>query len=165
MKTFSYQLYSSRKFSPLGETLELVVRHGYGQVEGFRRTLAGGRNSLTTGGAQLWLATMTLNLRRYRMVLILKIASLRITRTSCGKLTLRCAAAATLRSGLSVSGIGFKAVHVKDIAVAGQKADKGSWADVGESVMDWKGLFQQSVIGFGWLGEWPTGFVLHYGTR
>ncbi|WVT75109.1 sugar phosphate isomerase/epimerase [Sinorhizobium chiapasense] len=34
------------------------------------------------------------------------------------------------------------AVHVKDIAPAGEKKDEDGWADVGEGTVDWKGLFQ-----------------------
>ncbi|NRQ14969.1 sugar phosphate isomerase/epimerase family protein [Ensifer sesbaniae] len=34
------------------------------------------------------------------------------------------------------------AVHVKDIAPAGEKKDEDGWADVGEGIVDWKGLFQ-----------------------
>ena len=32
------------------------------------------------------------------------------------------------------------AVHVKDIAPAGQNADEDGWADVGHGTVDWKGL-------------------------
>lgn len=32
------------------------------------------------------------------------------------------------------------AVHLKDIAPAGEKADEDGWADLGDGVMDWKGL-------------------------
>ena len=35
MTDFSYQLYSSRKFPPLSETLSMVAALGYTQVEGF----------------------------------------------------------------------------------------------------------------------------------
>lgn len=32
------------------------------------------------------------------------------------------------------------AVHVKDIAPAGENADEDGWADVGHGTVDWKGL-------------------------
>jgi len=35
MTDFSYQLYSSRNFPPLGDTLRMVAQAGYSQVEGF----------------------------------------------------------------------------------------------------------------------------------
>ena len=35
MRVFSYQLYSSRNFGPLPETLKLVAGLGYKQVEGY----------------------------------------------------------------------------------------------------------------------------------
>ena len=34
------------------------------------------------------------------------------------------------------------AVHVKDIAPAGQNADEDGWADVGHGTVDWKGLIK-----------------------
>jgi sugar phosphate isomerase/epimerase len=34
------------------------------------------------------------------------------------------------------------AVHVKDIARAGQNADEDGWADVGQGTVDWKGLIK-----------------------
>ena len=35
MRSFSYQLYSSRNFGPLPETLKMVAGLGYAQVEGY----------------------------------------------------------------------------------------------------------------------------------
>ena len=35
------------------------------------------------------------------------------------------------------------AVHVKDIAAAGQATDEDGWADVGQGIVDWSGLFKQ----------------------
>jgi sugar phosphate isomerase/epimerase len=35
------------------------------------------------------------------------------------------------------------AVHVKDIAAAGEAADEDGWADVGQGTVDWAGLFGQ----------------------
>jgi len=35
----------------------------------------------------------------------------------------------------------ISAVHVKDIAPAGENADEDGWADVGYGTVDWKGLF------------------------
>ena len=35
MTDFSYQLYSSRNFPPLDQTLEMLKRNGYAQVEGY----------------------------------------------------------------------------------------------------------------------------------
>jgi sugar phosphate isomerase/epimerase len=37
-------------------------------------------------------------------------------------------------------GSRITAIHVKDIAPAGQKADEDGWADVGEGTLDWKQL-------------------------
>jgi sugar phosphate isomerase/epimerase len=34
-KRFSYQLYSSRNHGPLGQTLAMLARHGYSEVEGY----------------------------------------------------------------------------------------------------------------------------------
>jgi sugar phosphate isomerase/epimerase len=33
-----------------------------------------------------------------------------------------------------------KAVHIKDVAPTGQKTDEDGWADIGDGVIDWKGL-------------------------
>lgn len=38
-------------------------------------------------------------------------------------------------------GSRITAVHVKDIAPAGENADEDGWADVGYGTVDWKGLF------------------------
>ncbi|WP_299372890.1 sugar phosphate isomerase/epimerase [uncultured Tateyamaria sp.] len=40
MTAFSYQLYSSRNFEPLGETLSMLAGLGYAQVEGYGALLA-----------------------------------------------------------------------------------------------------------------------------
>ena len=40
-------------------------------------------------------------------------------------------------------GASITAVHVKDIAPAGQAADEDGWADVGYGTVDWTGLFKQ----------------------
>jgi sugar phosphate isomerase/epimerase len=37
-------------------------------------------------------------------------------------------------------GSRISAIHVKDIAPAGEKADEDGWADVGTGVLDWKKL-------------------------
>ena len=41
MTDFSYQLYSSRNFPPLADTLRMVAEVGYTQVEGLRWALRG----------------------------------------------------------------------------------------------------------------------------
>lgn len=44
------------------------------------------------------------------------------------------------------------AVHVKDIAKAGQNLDQDGWCDVGEGVLDWPALWQQSLaLGAKWM--------------
>ena len=40
-------------------------------------------------------------------------------------------------------GSRITAVHVKDIAPAGEAADEDGWADVGHGVVDWTGLFRE----------------------
>ena len=37
-------------------------------------------------------------------------------------------------------GARLSAVHIKDLAASGEKADEDGWADVGEGVIDWKQL-------------------------
>jgi sugar phosphate isomerase/epimerase len=39
-------------------------------------------------------------------------------------------------------GARITAVHVKDIAPAGENTDEGGWADVGHGTLDWAGLMQ-----------------------
>jgi sugar phosphate isomerase/epimerase len=41
---------------------------------------------------------------------------------------------------IKIYGNRITAVHVKDIAPAGQNADEDGWADVGHGTLDWKGL-------------------------
>ena len=36
----------------------------------------------------------------------------------------------------------INAVHVKDIAPAGENADEDGWADVGHGTVDWRGLIK-----------------------
>lgn len=43
-------------------------------------------------------------------------------------------------SYISDHGARITAAHVKDIAPEGEKQDEDGWADVGDGVMDWKGL-------------------------
>ena len=40
-------------------------------------------------------------------------------------------------------GSRLSSVHVKDVAVAGEKADEDGWADVGDGVIDWKSLIAE----------------------
>lgn len=43
---------------------------------------------------------------------------------------------------LETHGARINAVHVKDIAPAGEALDEDGWADVGQGTMDWQGLHQ-----------------------
>ena len=43
-------------------------------------------------------------------------------------------------SGSRTFGNRITAVHVKDIAPAGENADEDGWADVGHGTVDWKAL-------------------------
>ena len=44
---------------------------------------------------------------------------------------------------ISRHGARITAVHVKDIAPAGQATDEDGWADGGQGTVDWRGLFKQ----------------------
>jgi sugar phosphate isomerase/epimerase len=43
------------------------------------------------------------------------------------------------------------AIHVKDLAVAGEKTDEGGWADVGTGVIPWAELWRPAVATGAWL--------------
>ena len=215
MTDFSYQLYSSRNFPPLTETLKMLKRAGYASVEGYGALYADeakvaelkahlGDSGLTmptghfgldmieqeparvleiakaldietiycpylqpddrpdTGaawvafGRRLQEAGKPYPRRRPRLRLAqprLRVQAARRRRHPAGRdLRGRPGPRVGGRSRLGDKGGGdpvdwvktfgkrLTAVHVKDIAPAGQNADEDGWADVGQGMVDWKGL-------------------------
>ncbi|MDE0110834.1 MAG: sugar phosphate isomerase/epimerase [Albidovulum sp.] len=57
MQEYSYQLYSSRKFGPIGDTLQMVAEEGYSQVECFGDLIASELFSESLSGAGLAMPT------------------------------------------------------------------------------------------------------------
>lgn len=81
MKNFSYQLYSSRNFPPLHETLQMLARLGYTQVEGYGalfnddRDLGALRASLDASGLSMPTAHIGLEIIRDRPERAVEIAN------------------------------------------------------------------------------------------
>jgi sugar phosphate isomerase/epimerase len=208
----SYQLYSSRNFPPLNQTLEMLKRNGYTQVEGYGGVYAdpkATRSALDANGLTMPTGHFSIDLLENEQQKVLDIAgTLGMKAIYCPHLAVDLrpsdaagwsafgerleAAHATyskagyafgwhnhdfefkaLADGLipqelifdaapSISweadiawiirggadplqwigryGSRISAVHVKDIAAAGQNTNEDGWADVGYGTVDWKAL-------------------------
>lgn len=212
MTDLSYQLYSSREFPPLGDTMRMLKSIGYSQVEaysGLFTDLAGLKAALEQTGLSMPSSHFSLEIIENEPARVIDIAGmLGIQTIFCPYILaeLRPGDAAGWREfgarlerageSLRAAGLGFgwhnhdfefvalgdgsvpmehilaggsslaweadlawivrgggdpaewisrhgdriKAVHVKDIAPAGECADEDGWADVGYGTMDWKAL-------------------------
>jgi sugar phosphate isomerase/epimerase len=213
MTEISYQLYSSREFPPLGDTMRMLKSIGYSQVEAYASLfddLAGIKAALEQTGLSMPSSHFSLEMIEKEPGKVLDIAgTLGIRSIFCPYIVaeLRPGDAAGWRGfgarleragePLRAAGLGFgwhnhdfefaalddgsvpmehilaggpslaweadlawivrgggdpvdwisrhgdrmTAVHVKDIAPAGECADEDGWADVGFGTMDWKALF------------------------
>lgn len=215
MTAFSYQLYSSRNFPPLADTLAMLKQAGYAAVEGYGALYADARAVADLSGllAATGLAMPTghfsldmLEKEPGRVIGICQDLGIRTVycpyllpdqRPTTGKgyedfgRRLQAAGAPLKDAGLGFGwhnhafefealsdgalpqvaifeggpdleweadiawiikggadpfawidshGSRITAVHVKDIAPAGEKTDEDGWADVGDGTVDWKGL-------------------------
>lgn len=215
MTDFSYQLYSSRNFGPLGDTLKMLAGLGYKQVEGYGGLYADLekldelKGQLADTGLHMTSGHVGLSMLEDESDRVLEIAKAldmkaifcpavpkeERTKSLAGwkEFGQRLAAAAkpyvaaglefgwhnhnfefvTLEDGsvpmthileqapdlswemdvawvvkgdhdplewMAKYGDRITAAHVKDIAAEGECADEDGWADVGQGVLDWKGL-------------------------
>lgn len=215
MTDFSYQLYSSRNFPPLGQTLKMVADAGYRNVEGYGALYADDAKvaelteSLSANGLKMPSGHFALDMLENEPEKVLAIAraveiekiycpylpaeerpadgagwqafgarlqaagepfraaglgfgwhnhDFEFQRTSDGVLPITAIfeggpdleweadIAWVVRGGadplewIRTYGKRITAVHVKDIAPAGEKADEDGWADVGTGTVDWKAL-------------------------
>ncbi|WP_417480774.1 sugar phosphate isomerase/epimerase family protein [Maricaulis maris] len=212
MTAFSYQLYSSREFPPLENTLKMIAEAGYAQAEGYGgvfQDAAATRAALDAAGLTMPSGHFSLALLEDEQDKVLDIAgTLGVKAIYCphiqvderptnaarwtafGERLERLAAiykakgfefgwhnhdfefvplddgqvpmqlifdaapsisweadiAWVVRGGgdpfewIKTHGGRITAVHVKDIAPAGECADEDGWADVGHGTMDWAGL-------------------------
>ena len=215
MTDFSYQLYSSRNFPPLSETLKMLKRLGYASVEGYgalyadEAKVAELKEHLGASGLTMPTGHFGLDMLERAPGRVLEIArALNIETIYCPYLQPQDrpeTGAAYVAFGRRLqeagkpirdAGLGFgwhnhafefekladgavpqvaifeggpdleweadlawvikggadpfhwvktfgkrlTAVHIKDIAPAGQNADEDGWADVGSGTVDWKGL-------------------------
>jgi len=215
MTNFSYQLYSSRNFPPLSETLEMLAHLGYKGVEGYgglfadRDKVGGLAEALRVHGLAMPTGHFGLDMLEGEVDRVLEIAgTLDLSTIYCphiGPDARPDSAGGWYAFGQRLStaaqpyrdaGLGFgwhnhdfefrpmadgaipieamfeggpdleweadlawvikggadplqwigtyrdriTAVHVKDIAPAGQNADEDGWADVGHGTVDWPGL-------------------------
>ncbi len=213
MTDFSYQLYSSRNFGPLADTLKMLAAAGYRQVEGYGALYADDAKvkelvaNLGTSGLKMPTGHFGIDMLEAEPAKVLGIAkAVGIETIYCPYLMpdqrptdgagwrafgerLQAAAAPYRDAGLGfgwhnhdfefrrtadgalpitaifeggpdleweadiawvVRGGGdplewirtfgkrITAVHVKDIAPAGEKADEDGWADLGDGTVDWK---------------------------
>lgn len=213
MTDFSYQLYSSREFPPLDETLTMLAGLGYKEVEGFGGVYADPkavRAQLDAAGLSMTSGHFSIDMLEKETAKALDIAgTLGIKAIYCPYLLpdqrpsdaagwkafgerLEKAGEAVVKAGYlygwhnhdfefralpdgsipqqhifdggpslkweadiawvarggadPIEWIGkfagrITAVHVKDIAPAGENLNEDGWADVGHGVMDWKGIW------------------------
>lgn len=215
MTKFSYQLYSSRNFPPLADTLKMVAKAGYAQVQGYGALYANPalvaelKANLAQSGLHMASGHFSLDMLENASATVLDIAKTfdmkaiycphlmpdqrpgdaagwvefgkRLQKAGQkyrdagydfgwhnhdfefkaladgsvphdrifegGKdLTWEADIAWVVKGGgdplawiRKYSGK-ISAIHVKDIAKAGQNADEDGWADIGEGVMDWKAI-------------------------
>jgi sugar phosphate isomerase/epimerase len=125
MTNISYQLYCSRNFPPLAETIAMLAATGYREVEGYGGILgdvAGLKASLDANGIAMTSSHMGLD-----------------AVTDDGATAL--AAAKTL---------GMKAVFVPHVAVDNRPTDAKGWAAFGKKLAEAGKPFQDAGIQFGW---------------
>ncbi len=215
MTDFSYQLYSSRNFPPLKDTLSMLARLGYKEVEGYGALYADAnkveelKDHLAASGLRMATGHFAIDMLEQEPARAIGIArALGIETIYCPYLLpdqrpgdgkgweafgrrLQAAGAPFKAEGFGFGwhnhafefdktadgaipqeaifeggpdleweadiawvikggadplhwigqfGQKITSVHVKDIAPAGQNADEDGWADVGQGVVDWKGL-------------------------
>jgi len=128
MTDFSYQLYSSRNFPPLGNTLSMLARLGYTQVEGFGGILSNADmvDDLATGlranGLTMPTAHIGLDMLRDDASGVLKLAD----------------------------RLGVKAIFAPHVAADQRPSDAAGWAAFGRDVAEFGKPIWDAGLQFGW---------------
>lgn len=128
MRDFSYQLYSSRKFPPLEETLKMVARLGYKQVEGYGALfdslddLGGMRDTLSANGLTMPTGHFGIDLIEEAPNKVVEIAKT----------------------------LGIETVIVPYLALEDRPEDAAGWAAFGTRLAEAGKAIQDSGLGYGW---------------
>jgi len=128
MSNFSYQLYSSRNFPPLSDTLAMLSKLGYTQVEGYGGLFAG-LNDLSALKADLEANNLTMTTGHFGLDMIEESPE---------------------RVSQIARALGMKAVFVP--AIPGNERDKDApgWADLGIRLAEAGKPLMDAGIRFGW---------------
>lgn len=125
MTDFSYQLYSSRNFPPLDQTLEMLKRNGYAQVEGFGGVYADAkatRAALDANGLTMPSGHFSIDLLEKEQQKVLDIAGT----------------------------LGIKAIYCPHLAVDLRPTDAAGWSDFGERLEAAYATYSNAGYIFGW---------------
>ncbi len=125
MQQFSYQLYSSREFPPLTDTLRMLADLGYTQVEGF-------------GGSYNDLAALTDGLSKAALTMPTGHISLDMLENEPDK-------------ALEIAqAIGMKYVYCPHIEASQRPDNAGDWLAFGQRIEKAGEVLRAAGIGFGW---------------
>ena len=125
MTDFSYQLYSSRNFPPLDQTLEMLKRNGYAQVEGYGGVYAdpkATRAALDANGLTMPSGHFSIDLLEKEQQKVLDIAGT----------------------------LGMKAIYCPHLAVDLRPTDAAGWSAFGERLEAAYATFSEAGYIFGW---------------
>ncbi len=126
MAGISYQLYSSRNFGPLGETLSMLGRLGYDEVEGYGGLFEGDVGAL--GGA-------------------LDAAGLRMPSAHIGLAQIRAQTGAVIEAARR---LGIETVFVPAIPPEERDKDAAGWAAFGRELAEAGKPLREAGLTFGW---------------
>jgi sugar phosphate isomerase/epimerase len=127
MTNFSYQLYSSRNFPPLGDTLKMVADAGYAQVEGYGGLYEGAALAELTAGLEATGLTMPTGHMGFDMVRDTPDQALAIAKT-----------------------LGMKAIFVPHLMPDERPTDAAGWAQFGRDLAEAGKPIMDAGLKFGW---------------
>ncbi|WP_457299745.1 sugar phosphate isomerase/epimerase family protein [Phyllobacterium sp. P5_D12] len=125
MTDFSYQLYSSRNFPPLDQTLEMLKRNGYAQVEGYGGVYAdpkATRAALDANGLIMPSGHFSIDLLEREQQKVLDIAGT----------------------------LGIKAIYCPHLALNLRPTDAAGWSTFGERLEAAYATYSKAGYIFGW---------------
>ena len=125
MTDLSYQLYSSRNFPPLDQTLEMLKRNGYAQVEGYGAVYSdpiATRKSLDAHGVTMPTGHFSIDLLEMEQQKVLDIAGI----------------------------LGMKAIYCPHLAVDLRPTDAAGWSAFGERLEAAYATYSKAGYVFGW---------------
>lgn len=125
MTDLSYQLYSSRNFPPLHQTLEMLQRNGYRQVEGYGGVYADAkatRSALDANGLTMPTGHFSIDLLENDQQKVLDLAQT----------------------------LGMKAIYCPHLAVDLRPSDAAGWSDFGERLEAAHATYSKAGYSFGW---------------